>query len=135
MVNYFKICNNLDQCLSRLDGNPKLAVAISRKRAYNSHLTLASHIYCFDSEIIYEYDLKFLVKENSTIFANLNDFIQRAIQSGLIKKWRSDSQMIKMSCKYIQKVNGHLNLEQLFGMIVIWGIIIAHVIFVFLLER
>lgn len=134
-MNYFKICDNLDQCLSRLSGNPKLAVAISRERAYNSLLILASQIYCFDSEIIYEFDLKFLVNKNSTILTDLNEFIQSAIESGLIKKWRFDNQMIKLPCKYIQKVYGQLNLEHHFGMIIIWGLMITFVFFVFLLER
>lgn len=135
MLTNYKICENLDQCLCRLDENPKLAVAISREYAYNSHLISPSQFYCFEkSESIYEYTLKFLVRANSTILADLNKFIQRSIENGLMKKWHSDSR-IRTAETYTERVYGQLQLSGLQGIFIIGGILFALTIFLFLIER
>lgn len=129
MLTNFKICDNLDQCLSRLSGNPKLAVAISREHTQNNRLISASQFYCFESEKIYEYDLNFLVSKNIHFLKDLNKFIQRAIDSGLIKKWHSDNQ-IRIPYKYINTIHGQLD-----GVFLICSIMIVVVIFIFIFEK
>lgn len=129
MLTHFKICNNLDQCLSRLSGNPKLAVAISREHVQNNRFISTSQFYCFESENIYEYDLNFLVGKNIPFSKDLNEFIRRVIESGLIKKWHSDSQ-IRIPNKYINTIH-----EQLDGVFLICYTMIVVVIFIFILEK
>lgn len=131
----FKICKNLDECLSRLIENSKLAVAISREHAHNSLFISPSQFYCFEkSENIYGYGLKFLVHTNSTFLNDLNEFIQRIIESGLKGKWHSDNQ-ISNPKKYIEESYGQLKAEQLLGIYIIWIIGISVIITIYMLER
>lgn len=131
MVTHFKICANLDECLTRLDGNPRLAVAISYEQALNSRLIPVSHFYCFEkSEIIQEYALKFLVRKNSTISTQLNKFLQNAIEKGLISKWRMDNQIRSINFNFVQ-----MRLESMRGLFIVWCIVVTSVICLFVLER
>lgn len=134
MLNNFKICTNLDECLSQIDVNPKLAVAISLAHASNSYLISSSQLYCFNNlDIIYEYAMKFLVNKNFTYFEKLNDFIGMASAGGLIEKWYSDGR-IRAPYKHVERVYGHFLMEQMNGILIIWSIAVMIAIISFLNE-
>lgn len=134
VVSNFKTCGDLALCLSRLNSNSRLAVAISREYAHNNHLIRSSQFYCFESENIYEYDLTFLIRKESPFSEVLNKFIQRAIESGLMKKWRSGSQN-RVTNKYIDKTGVYLSSKSFFGMLSIWGYLIITSIVAFMFEK
>lgn len=137
MVNNFKICPNLNQCLSQLEVNTKLAVAVSSEYAHSMSI---SQFYCFDnSEIIYEYAIKFLVHKNSHYLKDLNEFIQRVIESGLRDKWLSD---IKYRTAHTLAesvvtggINGQEGMNGFQGMVYVWCIMMIIIFSMFLLEK
>lgn len=111
--------------MSQLYENSKLAVAISREHAINSRLISTDELYCFEkSQIIYEYDLKLFMCTNFPYINELNQFIQMASASGLIKKWRIDNQ-IRSKIMRKEKNYNQLTLEQGYGYLIIWYCLLA----------
>lgn len=85
----FKICEDLNVCLKQLNQNQQLAIAISREHVRNSHSNL--HVFCFEqSDMIYDYALKFLVRKDFPYLNEFNEFIRMTSARGLIKKWHSE---------------------------------------------
>lgn len=104
--------------MNQLKHNPKLAVATSRERAFNSRSIISMHLYCFEkSEVIYEYALKFLVRKDFPYLSELNWFIGQASASGLIEKWRIDSSA-RFQYTY-NEINNQLTLQDGFGINII----------------
>lgn len=134
LLERFKSCSDLDACLSQLQINSKLAVAISREHSLNSHLISPSQIYCFEkSEIIYEYALKFLIRKEFAYIEELNEFIRQASAGGLIEKWHKDSQF---QHNYIHRPRTYfrLSMDNFYGThLILLGLALA-AIFIFLLE-
>lgn len=86
LLERFKTCGNLNECLRQLNHNSKLAVAISREHVRIKHFL--PHHYCFKNvEIIHDYALKFLIQKDFPYVKELNRFIATASASGLIEKW------------------------------------------------
>lgn len=134
LLEKFKICNDLDRCLSQVDGNPKLAVAISREHAHNNRLISNSKFYCFrNSEIIYDYALKFLVRKDFSYLAQLNSFIGMTSASGLIEKWHINSR-IKSQYTHSTKEYGILTIENIGVTYLGWFAIALCTILVFFVE-
>lgn len=131
MLEKFYVYDNLEFCLSQLDHNSRLAVAISREHSQNSRLLLAHDYHCFGkSNIIYEYALKFLVRKNFQYFNDLNRFIQMASSSGLIEKWRSKTQN---RFDYTDSFFGYLTFEYFLGIVILGSILwILLIIFLFI---
>lgn len=117
---------NLDECLSQLKHNSKLAVVTSHEHAMNSHLIAFSQLRCFN-EVIYKYALKFLVRHDFAYINELNKFIQIASASGLIKKWHNDNQ-IHAKFKYEREISEQLTLEKEYGFAIIWIVLQMSVI-------
>lgn len=131
----FEVCKNLDFCLSQLEWNSKLAVAISREHAHNNLLISASKFHCFEnSEIIHGYSLKFFVRKDFKYLNNLNEFIQMACTTGLVKKWRIESQ-IRSKYKHIEKIYGFLTFENFYESYFQWFVLEISIILILLLER
>lgn len=130
----FKICNDLDWCLSQLHGNAKLAVAISHEHAHNNRLISKSKFYCFkNSEIIYDYALKFLVRKDFPHLKQLNAFIGMTSASGFIKKWHIISR-VEPQYTYSPKVYGILTIENVGVTYIAWFTIALSTFLVFFLE-
>lgn len=133
-IEKFKSCENLNTCLKQLEGNPKLAVAISREHALNNHLISASQLYCFEkSEIIHSYHLKFLLNKEFLYKTQLDRFIQMASANGLIEKWYS-KRRIKASQKYTERSIGVLTMENAQKLFLEWLSFLLSTIVVLLLE-
>lgn len=126
LLEEFHVCENLDECLSQLNWNSKLAVALSHEHAMNSHLISISQLYCFD-EVIYEYALKFLVRRDFAYTKELNKFIQMASAGGLIKQWHKNNK-IRSMYKYEQEISLQVTAEKEFGFAIIWLILMTSVI-------
>lgn len=91
-ASYF-VCKDIDICLQHLKDNEKLAVATSREHALNSPLISKQKIFCFRrSQSIYNYPVVIQMRKNFPFAIELNEFIKRAVEGGLIIKWRWDSQ-------------------------------------------
>lgn len=135
LLKNFMICDDLDICLSQLNRNSKLAIAISREHAYNSHLISTSGLYCFNNfEIIYKYALKFLIRKNFAYQSKLNRFIQMGSAGGLIEKWRSVSK-IRSQYTNEKKLYGIITLGNFYGFFLIFITILAHLILLHLFEN
>lgn len=77
-----------ESCLEHLKLNERSAIAISNAFMRTSGLLGTSTVYCLKrNDAIHEYAVKFLVRQNLSYETELNDFILRTGQSGLITKW------------------------------------------------
>lgn len=84
----FEVTEQPEQYLSDLQWNDKLAVAISRdhylSRSENG-LNYQNIAYCFDHpNFICGYSLTMLARKDFSFLDELNDFIQRAVEGGLV---------------------------------------------------
>lgn len=118
------MCPNVDDCLNRLYQSHRLAVAVSREHAKSNERLLPSQLDCFDnSEIIHEYELTFLVRDNFKFLANLNKFIQMARSGGLIEKWRRDNQ--HQMYKPTKLIRTQLKVNNFHGIFLLWTLFFA----------
>lgn len=94
----FEVCENIDDLdfrLNQLSYDDSLAVFVSLQYVLNTNLLKGKNIYCFkDFEVINNYNLKILMKMNFTFVDELNNFIGRAVETGLIKKWLKNEETI-----------------------------------------
>lgn len=135
LLEKFTVCNDLDLCMSQLERNANLAVAVSRKHAHNSHLISISEIYCFEKfETIHEYALKFLLRKDFQLLDELNQFIQMASAGGLIEKWRSVSK-IRSQAPNVRQFDGIIRLDTYYGIFIIFFTFYAHVIAFMVFEK
>lgn len=83
-MNIFEVTDHPDKCINELLWNDKLAIAISRELSICSR----NNAYCFDHpNIIYEYSLSMLTRKDFPLINELNQFIQGAVEGGLITRW------------------------------------------------
>lgn len=82
-----EISDNFYDNLRQLEWNDKLSVAASRMDVRNNR-QLSPLVFCFDyPNIIHDYSLKFLMRQQCSFMKELDSFIQRAYESGLMIKW------------------------------------------------
>lgn len=135
MIGNFEVCENLDICLSQLDQNSKLAVAISREYVRRIPSYLASQIYCFDkSESLHSYALTFLIRNGFNYTQQLNTFIRRASMGGFVERWRSNSN-IQTRYEREEKVYNQFELNHFFGSQIFGILIVAMAVSALFLER
>lgn len=134
MLEGFEICNDLDICLSWLQHNAKLAVAVSHEHARNNRLIPYSQMYCFEnSEAIYEYALKFLVRDKFPFLLELNQFIRLADAGGLIRKWNSNRSTL-IEFQHNEKYYNQITIEHFFGFFFLLSGILLFAFSIFILE-
>lgn len=130
----YKLCPNMDDCLNRLHQNHRLALAVSREHAKTNERILPSQLECFDnSEIIHEYDLTFLARNNFTYLTKLNKFIQMARSGGLIEKWRRDNQ--HQTYKRTKLIRTQLKVHNFYGIFSLWMFFFAFQSFTLIWEK
>lgn len=121
--------------MGKLIENPYHAVAISREHAHSSSFFVDSTIYCFENaEVIHEYALKFLIAKDFPYLNELNEFVRRASESGLIDKWRIDCHMRGKS-KRNEKKFSRIKMENFYSVYLIWFPLMLFQIMCVLLER
>lgn len=92
MLDEFRICPNLDDCLEELSYDNRLAVAVSHMHAMNSHRVSSEMIYCFnDGEHIIEYPVSAMMSSDHPFFESVHRMAQLAFERGLFVKWLKDS--------------------------------------------
>lgn len=92
LLTKFKIVDRPSEFFYQLDRNDELAIAASYEETlYPGHaaqFSAKNRIYCFDFEnIIYGHSMKMLTRKDFPLLNDLNDFMQRANECGLINKW------------------------------------------------
>lgn len=89
----FKVCDEIDFCLEQLQIDDHLAVAVSREYALHTRRLGKSSYYCFENlNIIYNYGLKIWMKKDFQFANELNQFVEHAVEAGLINKWLSNNE-------------------------------------------
>lgn len=116
LIEKYRICKHLDDCLGQLKIHPDVAVAVSREYSHNiSNID----IYCFEkANNIYDYALHFWVRKDFPHLKELNRFIGLASAGGLIEKWRSIKQT-KTYAKHHENVYNNVNMKNLLGLVII----------------
>lgn len=106
--NSFEVCDEIDECLQRLEFDDNLAVATSRLHV--QILPLYSNIFCFDqSQNVFGYYNSFMIRTDFKGKSSFNHIIKSAVVSGLISKIEKDIRFYsKMSTKFIdvEGING-----------------------------
>lgn len=122
-------------CLNQLNQKRELALAISREHVRSSHLN--SQTFCFgNSDNIYEYALKFLVRKDIPYLKKLNEFIQLASARGLIEKWHShNNRKIQHSKKYNNISSRQLKIDHFKGVMIIYSVIMGFLFLTLYSER
>lgn len=83
----FEVSENLNENLQQLEWDHKLAVAVPLGRLQINEST-AKSVYCFDkANNIETYPLKIFMIKEFPLQKELNQFIQRMSEGGLIAKW------------------------------------------------
>lgn len=130
------MCPDIDECLSQLVQNDKLAVAVSREHAFNNHAMSTENIHCFkDIEHFSAYAVTIFIPHDHHFPSEINKCIQWAFESGLIKKWSSDS---KIRYKHRSKKNARpavLTVEHFFSAFVLFFMFISFAISAFIAEH
>lgn len=110
-------------------------MAISREYAQYSRSEWSFQFYCFEnSQSIYQYALKFLVRKHFPYLKELNEFIGRANAAGLIGKWRSNNN-IRNFFKENPRNVGTFDKHHYFGALIVYGMILSTVIMSFCIEK
>lgn len=93
-MNNFQVVKQPDRYFCKLQWDNKLAIAIpreqyrSRSETENLGFNYQNIAYCFDHpDVIYDYSLVMLVRNDFLLLNELNHFIRRAIDGGLVDKW------------------------------------------------
>lgn len=121
--NRYTICSNIDEYLSQLAHNDRLAVAVSRKHAYKNLNIPLGEIHCFeDTEHFNGYPVSMFIPRGHPLKSKINERIQWSVEGGLIKKWALDSQpRFKKSILYskhpVVLTLGHISLALLLYLI------------------
>lgn len=104
-----QITDDSNDFLQQLEWNNQLAVATSYESFQNDRY-LSKIVYCFDkNNNILEYSLNILMRKDFELHDELNRFIQRMIECGLIQKWlkRGRNMEIEPSFQYINMAFKH----------------------------
>lgn len=119
VLSRFKICNDYIVCLSQLQIDSKLAVAISHEDVRRIRRNSDLQFHCLKKpETIHSFPMRFLVSKNFRYMTELNEFIKAASASGLIEKWRS--KRIQPSQKAEKATHGLVTFEHIAGMFLVW---------------
>lgn len=99
------------------------------------HLFTAAEIYCFEnSEIIYEYAPKLLVRNGFPFLKELNKFLEMISECGVINKWLSDN-YFRTSKKKVNKVYYRFTMSNVYGLLLIGALDIFFTVIVFIFEK
>lgn len=110
-------------------------MAISLEHARTNRLVKTSQFYCFEeSEIIYDYHVRFLVREDFPYVHELNGFIREASASGLIEKWRLEK-IIRLPQRFGEFEFVDLSLYSYFGILFIVIPVFFVVLSILVLEK
>lgn len=123
----FENCENIDNCLHRLEMNDNLAVATSR--FHMKTLNLQSIAYCFrPSENIYSYLTTFMIRSDFKFKDQINDIFGRIISSGLFSKWIKDLRL-DQNFKNNEEVRKIDKIDfQILWLIIFWATILSSLV-------
>lgn len=112
-------------------------MAISRERIKSVGRRSISRAFCLErNDVIYEYALKFIVRNDFPFIDELNAFISAAKSSGLIGKWLTDTQMKNhFYTDFSRPMISRFNFEEMSGIWVLLFFLFSFDIFVFISEK
>ena len=92
----FEVCDDIDECLNRLEFDDKLAVATSRYHI--EAMQQQQNIFCFEpSQNIYNYLNTFMIRNDFPMKREFDEILKRIITSGLLSKWQKDMRHYRAS--------------------------------------
>lgn len=116
-----------------------MAVAISRSHASYIPVEEPSKIFCFPRiNNIYTYYVSMFYKKSYNLLSRFDDIIRRVLESGLITKWRKDSDLKRNANQRkndkAQDENIILTLDHISGAFIVYGIGMGIATLVFICE-
>lgn len=138
-------CENVDECLERLQYDEYLAVASSRLHVKHNPVTTRRGLFCFSRENnVYAYSVAMTLKLDFELLESIDTIIANLFEFGLINmwiKWDTSPTMKTLFAAARTKDNGNengnvvLTIEHIIGaiLIMLFGYIFA--IIVFIVER
>lgn len=88
---YQECSPSIDDCLSHLQYDLRLAVAISKAHSQNSPSMQPTEMFCFHT--ITSYPVVMAVRKDFAALPNINSIVQHVFEAGLIQKWERDGQL------------------------------------------
>lgn len=138
MIDEYRICPNVDDCLLDLPLDNRLAVATPRNTAMNNINIPNWKIYCFsNTEHIYDYPLSLFMQHEHPLLSRINRIVQMSMEGGLFTKWNLDCRNnINRSYNYYH-ANGSitLTLEHIFTGLVLYAVFVSFAIGAFIAEH
>lgn len=117
-----------------LEWNDKLAVAISRTQLNDPKFMSDLNMHCIKENKIYDYSLKVLASKDFFFLNDLNEFIQRSVDSGLIVKWLEGNQLRTFTTKAHSLEYAEVNSKSLTAFIFVLIFILIIVLLVAITE-
>lgn len=134
-MNEFEILEDPNEFIDDLKWNDKLAIAISYTKVRNDR-SLFSSSFCFDNfNSIYGYSLKFLMRKDFALINELNEFILRATDSGLINKWLKGKRFETLKEKPQQFRNISIGISSIIVLLFICTGMLVFALSIFIIER
>lgn len=94
MIDSFVISEEIDSALARVQWDRKLAVATSRKHAFNLPNVSQDGIYCFQkTHNIQTKPLSMFLRKSYHLLPQLNHILRQLMESGHFEKWERDSRL------------------------------------------
>lgn len=130
MIDNFELCPELDECLRRLDGDDRLAVAISKQHAAMNSAMPAWKMHCFaDGRHLIGHPVAVFVRQTFPLRSRIDDYVQRLVEGGLLVKWKQNIQLhpphatVALRNRRAQLSNEHIALGWIFyGLFLLLGI-------------
>lgn len=90
---YKKCRDNIDASLADLNTHDNLAVAVSKLHANNCPLIASHQLSCLQNENIINFPIAMVVRKDLYVLSKMNEFLQQAIEAGLVDKWKKGFRM------------------------------------------
>lgn len=139
-IRNFKICPDLNECLTDTIRNNRLAVAAPRKHVLHSPLQFDRYLYCFaENESIQRYSTAFfvtasLMAEHRELFEQINRYIQLTLEGGLLLQWTSEAQMQQKTQTLVAVETVQMTFDRIFLPLFLYVTLSVMAIFAFGLE-
>lgn len=134
MLQKFQISTSPIDNLHQLQWNNKLAIAISRNYFNDKQFMSISYMHCIRNDNVYEYPLTVLASKSFPFMNELNRFIQRSVDTGLIVKWVEGIHYCTSTPKKPLYEYTEVTFDSLSGSLLLWIFMLATTLLAFITE-
>lgn len=137
MLDSYRICDFIDDCIMNITENGRLFLSILRQRAANSPALNPFKVHCFDkSQDIDGYFISMFIREDHPLRQQISAITERAFESGLFVKWAMDTTLeLRSKCVPDHHVASALQVTHIAGGLSIHVLCMVLCTIIFFFER